>query len=211
MILIATPAYGCMLHMDYHQTILELHHNGLKSEQMTIGNDSLITRPRNKAASYCLHANKFTHLVFIDADVKIEAISIYKLITSGKDLIGASVALKGFTEEGKPVLNHSDELSKDGNLIEVSRFGSAVMCISIKLLKDLAAISDTYEIDCKFTRGVKLPFIHYDIFKVGVYDGEYLSEDYYFCKKAKELGYKAWIDTSIKTIHNGNWGFSNFV
>lgn len=48
---------------------------------------------------------------------------------------------------------------------------------------------------------------YYDFFRVGVKDGRYLSEDYYFCQIAAELGIKTYLDTSIMVEH---WGKMKF-
>lgn len=45
----------------------------------------------------------------------------------------------------------------------------------------------------------------YDVFQVGI-DKElntYLSEDYWFCRLVRQLGYKVYVDMSISTVHNG--------
>ena len=51
--------------------------------------------------------------------------------------------------------------------------------------------------------------VTYDVFKVGVYDGEYLSEDFFFCRYLREMGYKILVDPSIPTRHNGNYVFAS--
>jgi hypothetical protein len=58
------------------------------------------------------------------------------------------------------------------------------------------------------TRGDTQPSITmYDVFKTGVFDGEYLSEDYYVCRILRELGFDVYIDPSIKVKHNGMYVF----
>jgi hypothetical protein len=56
---------------------------------------------------------------------------------------------------------------------------------------------------------VKLKNPQYDVFQVGVKDGEYLSEDYWVCKTLQEKGFKVYVDTSIPVRHNGNYCFHN--
>lgn len=43
----------------------------------------------------------------------------------------------------------------------------------------------------------------YDWFKVGVKDGVYLSEDYWFCQIARKLGFKIYVDVDIDLTHSG--------
>jgi len=44
---------------------------------------------------------------------------------------------------------------------------------------------------------------HYDVFRVGISNGEYLSEDFWVCKELIQLGYEILVDTSVYTRHNG--------
>ncbi len=54
------------------------------------------------------------------------------------------------------------------------------------------------------TRGHADPNIKmYDIFKTGVFDGDYLSEDFYVCKVLRDLGFTVYVDPNVRTIHNG--------
>jgi len=47
----------------------------------------------------------------------------------------------------------------------------------------------------------------YDVFQVGVVDGEYLSEDFWLCKELGELGYHIYISDAVTVIHHGMHGF----
>ncbi len=44
----------------------------------------------------------------------------------------------------------------------------------------------------------------WDFFSVGVVNKEYLSEDWYFCDKARALGFKVMLDTRIQVRHEGS-------
>jgi hypothetical protein len=46
-IMIGTPAYGGMVHIDYVRTLFEYARAGIQFQLDTIGNESLITRARN--------------------------------------------------------------------------------------------------------------------------------------------------------------------
>ena len=115
--------------------------------------------------------------------------------------------------------NTGNELNRTENgLIEYDKVGTAVMMISRDLAeevvkkakedglvyggKGLEAKRDGWRIDA----GID---VTYDVFKVGVYDGEYLSEDFFFCRYLREMGYKILVDPSIPTRHNGNYVFAS--
>ena len=48
-----------------------------------------------------------------------------------------------------------------------------------------------------------VPDVQYDIFGVGVKNGEYLSEDYWVCEALAELDYKIYVDTAVAVNHTG--------
>jgi hypothetical protein len=47
----------------------------------------------------------------------------------------------------------------------------------------------------------------YDVFQTGVFDGDYLSEDFYVCKVLMELGFNVYVDSNVRTKHNGMFVF----
>lgn len=46
----------------------------------------------------------------------------------------------------------------------------------------------------------------YDVFQVGIDKdiNTYLSEDYWFCRLVRQLGYKVYVDMSVSTTHTGS-------
>lgn len=46
-----------------------------------------------------------------------------------------------------------------------------------------------------------------NVFELEVKDGALFSEDYVFCRKLREAGYKIWLDTEIDLIHHGCLGY----
>lgn len=209
-ILIGTPAYGSMVHTDYLHTIIDMLKIGFHITTFTIGNESLITRGRNTIISYFHEHSEFTHLLYLDADIGIEAKSIMKLLTYQKDVIGAPVPLKGtHPTTGEKVYNIGDVLSTspdNSTLISTNRLGTAVLMLSRTAVAALIEGADVYS-SSEITRGVKLNQPMYDVFQVGVIDGVYLSEDYFVCNTLINKGFDIWVDTTISVRHNGNVSF----
>jgi hypothetical protein len=200
-ILIGTPAYNAQLHMDWHLSIMRLIFAGLRFKTMLIGNDSLVCRARNNIAAYFLDTPEFSHLLFLDADIGIPENGVKRLLDHDKDVIAASVSQK---TDGATTLNY---LGHDGNYpAKVKYVGTGAMLISRKALQTVADMSDEY-IYSGADKSKPLPVPQRDIFEVGVVDGMYLSEDYYFCHKLTRAGFDIFVDTSIKTVHNGSCRF----
>lgn len=214
-LLIGTPAYGGMMHSDYVNSLLEYQTAGIEFGLATIGNESLITRARNSIISYFYeHQEKFTHLLFLDADIKLPAAGLKTLIDFDKDIVGAAVPLKGYWKDGKPKYNIGGFGEKVADhLFKTNRIGTGVMLLSKKAVADLvgkaAEEGATYSNNASYDNNDTITnMTMYDVFQVGVVDGEYLSEDYWVCRTLKTLGYEIHVADSVIVTHHGMHGFT---
>ena len=193
MILIGTPAYNGMVHIDYLKSILGLS-GVIPFEVMNIGNESLITRARNKIVNYFYYNPKYTHLLFIDGDIEVSPVDIVRLLSHNKHAIGAAVPMKGMTADGQLIYNVNEPVLVEGNLYTVKHVGTAVFMLSRFAVEQLCENSPRY-----MDNGV----YQHDVFRVGVVDGAYLSEDYFVCNELQKLGFAVYVDDSIITHHQG--------
>ena len=218
---IGTPAYGCQLHIDYFNSMMALKtgamEKGINVDFGLIGNQSLVPKARNSIISHFYRNKQYTHLIFIDADMGIPNFCIPRLLSRKVDVIGVPVPLKGYNEDGSPVLNIGKILNIENAMAETTHVGNAVLMFSRKAVDSLIKNSQTYKSSNEYSRGDDITEKHYDVFKIGVFDGKgigckgltYLPEDYYVCGKLRELGYKIYIDLTIPVKHNGMHGFIN--
>lgn len=205
-ILIGTPAYGGMVYMDFVHSLLSYQKAGIQFTLATLGNESLITRARNTLLSMFHHRPDLTHLLFLDADVSLSAESVQMMLEQQCDVIGAPVALKGRNAQGGRIFNIGRVVGESGPMILVDRIGTAALMLSRRavtaLVDDAIAHGRVYE-RMKTLRGDAGPAIHYDVFSVGVHEGEYLSEDYWACKSLRRLGFDICVLPDIVTQHHG--------
>ena len=211
-IFIGTPCYNSQIHSDYLHSIMSFHERNLPFTIMTLGNESLITRGRNTIISYFYNTLNFTHLLFLDADIHLHVEGLLRLLYHDKDVIGAPVALKGRNvKTGLPVYNLVNQLEEERDLIITDKVGTAAFMLSRKAVNALvehAKENDDIYYPNPHTRGNADPNMKlYDIFKTGVFNKEYLSEDYYVCKILMELGFKVYVDPTVTTRHNGMFVF----
>ncbi len=211
-LLIGTPCYAGKVDLDYLNSILAFHRHGLPVTVMGVRNESLVPRARNTIFSYFLHLQQFTHLLFLDADIGMPADGLIQLLSHNVDAIGAAVRLKGYDADGCPVYNVYPPppyaASGDMLLQKVDRVGTAVFCLSRHACERLAEKAPTYapnKLTCG--RDVSVDW-HYDVFRCGVRDGEYLSEDYWACRELQDLGIQVWVDWSVRVRH---WGEEAYV
>ena len=205
-LLVATPAYGGMVHLDYALSLLELRNAGVAFSLAGMGNESLVTRARN-ALIASFHARpEFTHLLFVDADVGVPAAGLLRLLAHGRVVIAAPVPRKGAGPSGERVFNVGRAVGESGPLTLVDRVGTAVLLLSRRavdaLVEDAKADGRVYD-RASTLAGDPGTRVHYDVFRVGVADGEYLSEDYWACATLRRLGFAIHVDPTIVVRHHG--------
>jgi hypothetical protein len=206
-LLIGTPAYGGQVHVDYVSSLLVFQRQGIMFTLMTIGNESLITRARNTIISTFHQRREFTHLLFLDGDVHLPHEGLARMIACDKDVVGAPVALKALSTEGARIFNIGRTIGEDGPLLLTERVGTAALLLSRNavdaLIADASGDGRVYEQSAAQAIVGASHAIHYDVFRVGVVDGEYLSEDYWACHALRRLGFAIHVDPTIVTRHNG--------
>jgi len=209
-IMVGTPAYNGMVHTDYVHSLLGFNSAGINYSFLSIGGESLITRGRNSILAQFYHTPAFTHLLFLDGDVFLDGADLKRMIDFDVDVIGAPVALKT-KEDGKPVFNINGNLGQKNGLVQVQKLGTAVMMLSRKAVDALVnkAVKENNVYSANpLARGIGDAEKVYDVFQVGVKEGEYLSEDYWACQSLIELGFDINVDLKITTRHNGMRSYS---
>ena len=202
-VMIGFPAYDNRTECDIAQELYE----AVTDPSCPVGKvqyyngDSLVTRARNKVAKMFLDS-EFKYLMFIDSDIKFHRGHIAKLRSYNKGIIGGVYLKK--TLPYQPVMNA--ELGEEDGLKIMREIGTGFMMIRKDVFGALAAFYDiAYKPDDDEPSGGN----YYDFFQVGRKPGQdrYLSEDYYFCQMAADLGIKTYLDTSIIVEH---WGKMKF-
>lgn len=161
--------------------------------------DSLVTRARNAVASYFLDTPECDYLMFIDSDITFQRWQVKRLREHDKGIVGGMYLKKKLPYQ--PVCNH--KLGQEGDLSIMHEIGTGFMMIRRDVFE---AIKERHpERKYKHYKHERQSENYYDFFGVGVDDatGYYLSEDYMFCKYARECGFNIYMDESILVEHNG--------
>ena len=201
-------------------------------------NESLITRARDSLANDFLDTKECTHLMFIDSDIGFNPQDIISMVTADKDVICgiypkkeinwnqvseavkegiAPQALGDYT--GVFVLNAVDhaprlevQLSKP---IEIANGGTGFMIIKREVLEKLKDVVPTYNSDMyTITDTERKPRKIYQFFDTSIdkdSGNRLLSEDYHFCKLARDNGFKVWAAPWAQLSHTGSYTFSGFL
>lgn len=225
-ILLAVPCYGSQLTQPFVQCLLNL-----LSQTQVIGlidflpGDSLVNRARNNLVHNFLHGypdgqgNRVLYdwLLFLDADLVFQAESVqmlYDLATSrGPGVYCGTYPIKQL--KPKVVFNNMPgcKPGPDG-VVEVREAGTGFMLIHRDVFAQMIEkFGDEirFETDMGDTKAPRT--IKYDFFTVGVRKDpilgykRFLSEDWYFCQRWREIGGKILMQTKIQCGHIGNFMF----
>lgn len=231
-VLIGTPAYGSMVHIDYVKSLIEFINQGTNYTMLAMGNESLISRARNNILSMFYHSKGYDKLLFIDADIYLPGTAfrdIMSALDSGKfDVVGAGVRLKSHNViyNFNPGEDHAPVTDESGRYMQCKFLGTAVFGMTRKavnvLVDDAKKHGRVYDKKSVLGGGDFLDCPeYYDVFRVGVPEeaqikyletgdkGLYLSEDYYACTTLNKSGIPVWVDLQARTLHHGTLSFDN--
>lgn len=157
--------------------------------------DSHPGRGRNRAAAEFLKT-PCEYMLFIDADIIFNSDHIRTLMASDEPLLCGVYPVK------EPNLRlcavgldgYIDVESNRDKPVAVKRAGTGFMRIHRSVFERLKACSAAY-----LNHGEP----QWDFFQSGVRDNEWLSEDWFFCDKAREAGFRVMLHLGIQLHHEG--------
>jgi hypothetical protein len=234
-IFVATPMYGGMCTGFYTQSIISLlkvcRSADIDASFSFMFNESLITRARNALTKKFLESPA-THLMFIDADIKFEPEQIIPMIQMDKDIICGIYPKKEINwgtvrsaiEAGVPndklathtgsfvvnLVNYEGEVTVPINQpVEIWNGGTGFMLIKRSVFEQLedkvpAYINDVYDQNRQL---VQEPIKEFFTTSIEPGTSRLLSEDYHFCKLARDNGIKVWAAPWVQLGHLGSYLF----
>lgn len=230
-VLIATPAYGGAVYVPYmnslFHTLEAFKVAGIKFEIFMPEHESLITRARNAACAHFLGNKRFTHLLFIDADIGFPYAAVIELIRSGYGICGCPYPIKVLGGDGKlerycldlfdtssekPTVAKTPTYDSSKRFFKVKSMGTGFMMVRRSVLETFIAsglakrfINDS----AGYNSSTDVANSFYDFFDTLICpdNHRYLSEDYAFCWKARQLGFDIWLCPHYALTHSGGKKF----
>lgn len=235
MILIGIPCYGGQCYSDFMMSVINLikafDKNKIQYDLHIISNESLISRARNSIVAKFMDNFHYTHLLFLDSDLIFQPSTILKMIAQQKEIVGASYPKKTLNWEkikhhlnepkGKSIheiqalssdmnynviVNEKNQVQLQDGFFRVKDVPTGMMLIDKRAMCQIINKNR----DSKYKNNVA-GYVgencFYDLFKVGVHNGIYLSEDYYFCQLARECGIELWLDGDSTLMHIGKYNY----
>lgn len=185
-IALCTPARDMVHTMFTYDLVNMVAYHTLNTNDAVSLKISQGTLIANQRAELCLDAmrEKCTHVLFIDSDMRFPQDMIERLLQHDLDIVATNCARRRmptgptaqiYKENGERELVYT--MPETTGLQEVGSVGMGVMLIKANVF---ATLSEPW---------FETPWRHD---KRG-----YIGEDVFFCKKAREAGFKIWIDHDV--------------
>ena len=207
----ATPCYGGNIMEGCFSSYLRFSMIAMKHDIAfsldTMVNESLVCRARNNLVAKFLANPHATHLMFVDADISWEPESVLRMVLHNKGVVCGAYPMKG--EPIRYVLNILENAQHHDPLYEVSTTGTGFMLIKREIIESLIAKLPETKYNDNLNLGKQFEPHMYALFDTMIDEnGNYLSEDWTFCKRVRELLNKPiWIDAGITLDHLGTHRF----
>jgi len=233
---VTTPMYGGMTTGFFCQSLVPLP-GLLKDKDIDVSfsfmfNESLVQRARNGLVHGFMQRKECTHLMFIDADIRFNPADIISMMEADKDIICGiypkkeinwrtvdMAVKKGYAPEhlrhftGSMVVNLVDykgevTVPRD-KPVEIFAGGTGFMLIKRKVFEKLKPVVASYINDVGDTSGQLKADRISEFFPVFIEKEteRLLSEDYAFCKIARDNGVKIYAAPWVSLGHFGTYLF----
>jgi hypothetical protein len=222
--------------MNYVTSLFEFTHEGIRlglSSTLHMRSESLVTRGRNEIVKFFLMNEQYTHLLWIDSDISFQPTAVLRLLLSDHDVAAGIYPIKRFNwpEQGVPAGTTKDAFETRYTDYPFNAIGFGATPLTEHVVQDdfvEVAEAPTGFMSIKrdvFTRLMEqYPELNY------VPDGppgnpearfywrffdcmvdpdsnRYLSEDYAFCRRWRDIGGKVHADIQSDLGHLGQHMF----
>jgi hypothetical protein len=172
-----------------------------------ISNCSLITMARNCLVAEFLKT-ECTEMLFIDSDVVVTPNDILRLMAQSGDKDVTAGAYPRRAKDKKFFTDlywtEDNNLEFDGSLMRVQRVGTGFMLIQRHVIEKMMEAHPEWSYLNK-PDGERIPAL----FDFAIVNDNYVGEDYLFCNRVTEMGFKVHIDVDISLPHVGTEAFTN--
>lgn len=193
--LLATPLHDGTAEREFITGLLQAH--GLYAGWVCLEGQANISRARDLLAAQFL-ATDCSTLVFVDGDIGFGHQDLHCLLGSPYPITGGLYPRKSAGRKWVCVPQPEELPPVDGqpDLRRVRRVGTGFLRIDRSVLEAMigSGQASAFELDGKQ--------LHH-FFPSGLLDGEFLSEDYYFCELAARAGFGIYVDSRIRLRHVG--------
>lgn len=227
-IYLATPAYGGQVTTAYMLAVLDLSRQaadlGFEVSVNLLGKDSLVTRSRNTLVADFLRRSTASHMMFVDADIGFRPDQVKRMLDFDVDVVAGMYPLKALRweqpetlrqpEDPRTAMLHyvgkfaeGDALATRDGFVTATYCGTGFMLMRRAVLERMVeAYPETgYRTDHVHAADGSVVGGAHALFEcmIDAETGEYLSEDFGFCRRWLAIGGTIWLDTLGSLSHTG--------
>ena len=189
------------------QLVPRLDKMGVQITLVHLSGCSIITKARNKLVANFMDS-ECTDLLFVDADVVINVDAVTRLLalSTDRDIVAGTYPRRATDAKFflDFYLDEHNQLEFDENgLMRVESVATGFMLIRRHVLENLIEAHPEWEY-----KGDGDGDVEYAVFDFAIVDGNYIGEDYLFCRRAREAGFKVYLDPMISLPHIGTQEFT---
>lgn len=204
-VMISTPAYSGLAHAAYAlslaRTMVAMRGAGIQCEPLLSVGESLIPRERNRHLAEFIGRPDLSHFFMIDSDISWSAMDALRLVASPHEITCGVYRKKTDDVVFSANLDPSNNMVGPYALLRDAPAG--FMCIQRSAI--LKLIYTYPELRCKLNGGAWSDNPHsYALFDTMIDpdSGEYLSEDFGFCRRWQNIGGEVWALTNVALGHH---------
>ena len=201
---------------SYVETLVALGAAGIASSMTLAPGDPYLSKVRNRIAyDFLTQWTSATHLFFLDDDIGWAPHKVVEFVERDLDVIAGAYPKK--SDKGEYPCQMDTDASgmpfEENGLWRAKLAPTGFMCIKRRVLERMAAESGQYRDSTKIGDQAA----HWNIFDMGWFlpsgerptnqggvMGEFWGEDYYFCRRWRDMGGEIWIDPDILFTHRGS-------
>lgn len=209
-IALCTPAYDGRALMAYYRGVnairLAFQSRGIETAHMECGCSANLPRLRNALTAQAFDWGADA-ILWIDSDIMGSGEDALRLWDSGKDIIGAAPQKRPRTMDEPAAVAFSPleggTIALTDGLVEVGCVATA-FCLTRKAVFEALRDEGIAKLLCNRDGPRSEWFCNFFWYELVETDEGFLDdgEDYYFCRKARELGFKCHIEPNIRPVHH---------
>jgi hypothetical protein len=196
------------VHSGFMHSMLDLFpyamQNGMPFTFETLPNCSLISLGRSMMLNRAMQDPNWTHLMWIDADLRFRPEYIHSMILDDKDIVGGFYPKKGLPIDfaSSPAPGGEDT----EHLFETIYVATGFMLVKRAVIEKMC---EHYTEELAFTyQGTKDAVHLFHPIMDADNNNLFLTEDYAFCKRARDIGFKCYMSKRFELPHIGVFEFS---
>ncbi len=227
-ILICLPTYSEEVHVNFAFSLLDLTRAitdaGSTYQTMHVASSQII-RARNFFANYLLNRPEFTHLLFLDTDMRFPAAGVMRLLAADKAIAGLAYPFRkmhldqpitvedsGLTVRQllekyadftvAPLTDDEGNVTFKGGFIEAEHVGTGVFLAKREAFEATIPFTECFAPPTQYAS--MLPNdAFYGFFETVEHNRVYQGEDISFCRRARQAGMQIFALIDETVVHYG--------